>query len=283
MTVHGIAAAVHRGDLERVRRGHYATRDLDVQTTRAVRIGGRLACLAELRHRGVWALDDDRVHVHLAGTASRLRDPDDRTRRLGARESCTLHWRPLVAPAAATDSHVGPIDALAQAAQCVDGVMLMASLDSAVRLGLVRPLELAAIGSLPRRLRYALEYVDAQAESGIESIVREIARLLGFRVRSQVFFEKVGRVDIVVEDWVVVEADGRAFHGAEVTARDRHRDALLVGHGRSVLHFRYAQVVYDRRLVATTIIAAVGTHRNIRNSGSLVRRARLRAEKLGLA
>jgi very-short-patch-repair endonuclease len=147
----------------------------------------------------------------------------------------------------------------------------------------VRRSDFASGAVLPISLRWALDRLDVAAESGLESIVREIVRLLGFRVTSQVSFPLVGRVDLVVEDWVVVEADGGRFHDAEVTARDRRRDALLVSQGCSVLHFRYAQVVFDRTLVATTIISAVATHRRIRNSGSLVRRARNRAEKYGLA
>ncbi len=281
--MHRIAAAVHRGELIRVRRGHYATRDLDVSTARAVRVGGRLSCLSELRHRGVWVLDDNRVHVHLPDNASRLRDSDDRSLRLASRDRCTLHWKPLLDEATASDSHVGPVDALAQAAQCLDRIALSASVDSAVRLGVVQLSDFAAVSALPTDLLWAVNRVDVDAESGLESIVRELVLLLGFRVRSQVRFPLVGRVDLVVEDWVVVEADGAQYHDAEVTARDRRRDALLVRQGCSVLHFRYAQVVFDRTLIATTIISAVATHRNVRNSGSLVRRARNRARKHGLA
>ncbi|MEO5921582.1 MAG: DUF559 domain-containing protein [Pseudolysinimonas sp.] len=158
----------------------------------------------------------------------------------------------------------------------------MASVDSAVRLGVVRSSELAVSG-LPSRVRAATRHVDAKAESGLESIVRELARLIGFRTVSQVQFSGVGRVDLVVEEWVVVEADGAEFHDAEVTARDRHRDAVLVGHGCTVLHFRYAQVVHDPKLVVATLIAAVASHRRIRNSGSIARRAWRRAEMLQLA
>lgn len=281
LTVYAIAAAVRRGDLIRVRRGHYATPELDTSTIRAVRVGGRLACVSELRARGVWVLDDTHVHVHVAANASRLRDPDERRRRHPP-DDCVVHWKPLLMPGAATDSHVGALDALIQAAGCLDSIALVASLDSALRLGVVRIRELRA-AELPATIRTVVRYLDPEAESGLESIVREMARLVGLRTRSQVPFLGVGRVDLVVEDWIVVEADGAAYHDAEVTARDRRRDALLVGQGCTVLHFRYAQVVFDRPLVMRTIIAAVETHRSIRKSGSRARKARRRAERLRLA
>lgn len=281
MTVYAIAAAVRRGDLVRVRRGHYATPGLDTSTIRAVRVGGRLACVSELRARGVWVLDDARIHVHVAANASRLRDPDE-LRRRDPSDDCIVHWKPLLNPGAASDSHVGALDALIQAAGCLDAFALVASLDSAVRLGVVRMRELQA-AELPAAMRSAVGYLDPQAESGLESMVRELARLVGLRTSSQVSFAGIGRVDLVVEDRIIVETDGAAFHDAEVTARDRRRDALLVGRGCTVLHFRYAQVIFDRPLVVRTIIAAVEAHRGVHNSGSIARRARRRSEKLGLA
>jgi very-short-patch-repair endonuclease len=97
-----------------------------------------------------------------------------------------------------------------------------------------------------------------------------------------VSFPGLGRVDLVVEDWIVVETDGSAFHDVEVTARDRRRDAALIARGLAVLRFRYSQVVFNRPELVAAVISAVETHRRVLNAGSKARRARRRAERLEL-
>lgn len=280
MTPRMIARRVHDGRLIRVRRGHYATPQVDDATQRAVRVGGRLACVTELRNRGVWVLDDDRVHVHVPANAARLRSPDDRHVRRRPDDECHVHWGPLLDPGGATASHVSARDALAQALGCLDRRAAQASVDSAVRLGVVRRSDIARIA----RERPGLEPLraDPSAESGLETIVREVVRELGLAVTTQVWFAPEIRVDMLIEGWVVVETDGAEFHDATVTTKDRRRDAYLASRGRTVLHFRYAQVVFELPSVTAAIIAAVESHRRVRNSGPKARRARRRAEKLGL-
>lgn len=172
------------------------------------------------------------------------------------------------------------MDALAQAMVCLDARAAQASIDSAVRQGVVRRADLATIARA--RPSLGLLRADPSAESGLETIVREVARELGFTVRTQVWFGPEVRVDLLVEDFVVVETDGAEFHDAAVTTKDRRRDAFLTARGRTVLHFRYAQVVFDLPSVAAAIISAVESHRGVRNSGQKARRARARAERLGL-
>jgi len=264
-----IARAVRDGRLERIRAGHFADRPIDELTRRALRVGGRLACVSELRHLGIWVLDDDRVHVQLAGNAARLRrDP------LGFRG----HWRPLVEPTAGDPDHVSVVDALLRARACLGRHAWMASVDSALHLRLLGPRDRERLSAaLPARLR------DAHAGSGLESIVRLVAVDLGFRVRSQVRFRGVGRVDLLVEDWIVVETDGSAFHDLPLAAGDRRRDALLAATGRTVLRPGYALIVHDRAAVARQLIGAVESHRRVHDSGRLAARARRRLERTGLA
>lgn len=102
-------------------------------------------------------------------------------------------------------------------------------------------------------------------------------------MRTQVLVSGAGFGDVEVEDCLVVEADSHEFHGAEVTSRDRRRDATFVRSGRAVLHFRYAEIVYHRREVAETILAALASHRRFRNSGDLIRRARRRLDRAQIA
>jgi very-short-patch-repair endonuclease len=138
-------------------------------------------------------------------------------------------------------------------------------------------LVLRHVSAADRRL---IELADPRAESGLESIVRLLVMDLGFQVRIQVPFAGVGRVDLLVEDRVIVETDGDEFHDEKVTTKDRRRDAALVARGYTVLRFRYAQVLYELESVGSAIIAAVATHRGIHNSGISAARARHRLRRM---
>lgn len=276
-----MAAAVHSGRLIRIRRGHYGRPGLDRATERAVRVGGRLTCVSELRNRGIWVAPDERVHVQIAPNAARLRDQDDRFQPLARPTECVLHWTAPVDPSRADRAHVSVVDALAAALGCLPAALASAALDSAAHQHLVTPADLRLLESVvPRGQRRLIGRIDPSAESGLETIVRELAHSLGFRTGTQYFLEGVGHGDVIIEDFVLVETDGAEYHGAEVTTRDRRRDAAFVISGKTVLHFRYAQVMHKRRMVADAIIAAVESHRRIRNSGELAARARRRLERM---
>ena len=280
-TRRGIARAVDAGDLIRVRRGHYATLRTPEAVIRAVRVGGRLGCVSELRYRGVWVLDDGALHVQVAEHTSDLRHPDAGTTPEPAGSAVRLHWHDEAEPG--LPGHASALDALADASRCLERRAWMASVDSALRRG---ELSQAALHTLRQRVNAAarrdLKRVDARAESGLESIVRVLATDLGLRVRPQVRFRGVGRVDLVVEDWVVVETDGAAFHDVSMSAADRRRDAMLTAMNRTVLRPGYSLIVYDTATVARQLIAAVGNHRRVPRSGELAARARVRARRLGI-
>ncbi len=270
-----ISRAVRDGRLVRIRAGHFVDAPLDELAVRAIRVGGRVACVSQLRRRGAWVLDAEEVHVHFAANASRLRaDPS------GSRG----HWRPLVHRETRDPDGVSLIDALLQAHECLSVPAWIASVDSSLHLRLLRSGDLGLMGEhLSSRARRDLELVDAKAESGLESIVRVMSRLLGFRVRSQVTVPGVGRVDLIIEDWIVVETDGSAFHDTALAPRDRRRDARLAATGRTVLRPGYELVVHDPIAVARQVIGAVETHRRVHDSGRLAVRARRRLAQLELA
>jgi len=280
-----LAAAVRAGRLTRIRRGYYGKPGMDAEAERAVRVGGILSCVSELRRRGVWVLPNSSTHVQLAPNGARLRDPEDRTKSYEEESSaCTLHWSASVNPVGSDRAHASVIDSLALAMRCLSPTFALAALDSAVHLRLVTLAQLRAVAArLPHDHVALIARIDPRAESGIETIIRDVAWRLGFRVTSQPFLEGAGRGDLLIEECVLVEADGSEFHGAEVTTRDRRRDAVFTISGKTVLHFRYAQVLYERRMVAEAIIAAVASHRGIRNSGRLVARARRRLDGLDLS
>ena len=269
LTVRQIAAAVHAGTLIRARRGRYLPPAAAPELVSAVRVGGRLACVDELRARGIWTLGDGRLHVHVPGNAARLRDPVDRAARLGEAARVRCHWEQLADPAGASSGHVSAADALLQAARCLPRRSLQASLDSAARQGRMRRSLLERdpiVGPL-------LDRVDTSADSGLETIVRELVRNLGFAYATQVAIDGAGFVDLLVEGWVAIECDGLGFHVGPAVSRDRRRDAAVAATGRTMLRFGYGQIVHDLPAVAWAVVAAVGAHRRVANAGAKARRA----------
>jgi very-short-patch-repair endonuclease len=54
------------------------------------------------------------------------------------------------------------------------------------------------------------------------------------------------RTDIEVDDWLVIEADGRETHAKDKAfTADRVRVVRLMREGRIVLQFAYATIMYD--------------------------------------
>lgn len=263
MTRSQIAWAVGHGQLVRVRIGHYSLPGLDRATQQAIRVGGFLACVSELRRRGVWVTSHDSpVHVHVRPHGSRLRRPDDRTHRFVDGDA-VLHWEVLTAQP--SDARVAILDALRQSAGCLSGDDWIATVDSALHQGMVR------LGDVRRSARARdaalLRWVDRRAESGLESLIRVPLRRAGIRVIPQARIPGVGRVDLLVEGAVAVELDGRAFHGLETAPRDRRRDAAAARARILPLRFDYAQVIHDRPSVIRAIAGALVSHRNVRGSG----------------
>lgn len=264
-----IAWAVGNGRLVRIRVGHFCLPDLDESTQQAIRVGGRLGCVSELARLGVWVTERPIApHIHLATNASRLRDPREMTRRLASGSGCTLHWEDLVT--SGSDGRVGVLDAARQAIGCLEPHEAAATIESAVRHGI---LDLGALRAVASAAELAvLRRVDGSADSGLETLVRESLRDAGLRVETQFRVNGVGDLDLLVERFVAVETDGRTFHGGAVAPADRRRDAIVASLGLTPLRFDYAQIVYDRPSVLRAIAGAVIAHRNVHGSGR--RRAR---------
>ena len=112
---------------------------------------------------------------------------------------------------------------------------------------------------MPRRVRRLQRHLDASAESGLETLLRLAMRERGWRVESQVGIPGVGRVDFVVDGWLVIEADGSAWHDDhESIGRDRQRNAALVLRGYRWHRFGYAQIMHDLAGCMAVIDALLG-------------------------
>ncbi|WBU36836.1 type IV toxin-antitoxin system AbiEi family antitoxin domain-containing protein [Homoserinibacter sp. YIM 151385] len=264
----GLERQLDDGVLQRLRRGWYATAGVDPAVAAAVRAGGRLACCSALAAMGVWTLlPDDRTHVQLDAHETTVRRSAD----------VRLHWAPLSDPGDASRGAVGIVDALLQASGCLDRLPFVAAVDSAMHLGLLREWQLDELrAALPAERRSLLDHVESTAESGLESIMRVALRDLGLAVTAQSWIGGVGPTDLDVEAAVAVETDGDRWHDATVSTRDRERDAGFILEGRTVLHFRYAQVVYSLDWCVGVVIAALEVHRGVPDGRRKAARARRR-------
>ena len=222
-----LSRAVRSGLLTRPRDGWVATPDADPTAFRAVQLGGRLASNSALVSYGVWVDDAESLVVAVRPNASRLPPL-----LVGERRIWDLDRFPSEAGA---EWRVSVLDALLDLARSATPSSLVASVDSAVHGGLIDDagvLELCALA--PSRHRRLTDEVDRRAESGNETRLRISLRRAGLDVKVQVDLPLVGRVDLLVEGWLIVEADSRAHHGTTGDQdRDRRRDgnAVLIGCG----------------------------------------------------
>ncbi len=142
-----------------------------------------------------------------------------------------------------------PADALLQMAACVPPAWLTAAIDSAISSRnraepLLPPSHLALLrDALPRHLRPAVDLADPTCESPAETITRLGLHAAGLSFRTQVPVTGEYRADFVVDDWLVLEIDGKQHSGEEAFRADRERDALMAWYGHRVLRFTYDQVV----------------------------------------
>ncbi len=252
----------------RVRRDHYALPDTPRPILHAVRVGGRIGCLSALSNAGIFAIDQTLTQVHLDRGASRLRHPTTPKQLLTSRghERISTHWSPLLDRYDGSEVSVGIRDALAQVVVCQESRYAIASLDNALHLHAIGLTGLREIFAwLPQRYAPLMERVDGTAEAGQETILRLLLEDAGLHCDIQVSFAGIGRVDILVEGIVVVEADSRLAHdGWALHVRDRNRDIDLARIGHPSLRPAYQRTMHgphDVREAVFGLLAATGRFR----------------------
>ncbi len=255
MTPAEVKRAIRQSSLTPIRRGWYGMPGCDPNVRRAVELGGALTCWQALGPAGAWepVSSDGLLHVRV---------PE----RAGALKLAKVHTAPV---AAGRCPILDPIDPPALAALCAVKCLprheVVAILDSMIRAGIMHPDDVYATleygGWTGRRVASSL---DPSAESGLESILRLRLSALRVRFRTQAWIRGCGRVDFLIGDRLVVEADGRAFHTGEVAhQRDVDRDNALKALGYLPYHFTYADVVSKDRYVEAILrpVISRGEHR----------------------
>lgn len=223
-TDRALASAVTEGRILRPRPGAYLPIDAPPDVVDALALGGRLTCVSALAHHGVFVLDSSTLHVHLH---------TPRTSAPARARMLRRHWGRLHRSPHPCATSVEPLDALACATRCQTPRAALATIDSALHRGVIRSDELDDLFRLlPRRHRVLRKLIDARAESGPETLVRLILRSLGASFDVQVVIIGVGRVDFVVDGWLIVECDSEEFHSSwEAQRRDRRRDQAAAALG----------------------------------------------------
>lgn len=241
-----IDAALAAGELIRVRKGTYISGLCPAPVADALAQGGRLDCLSLLLLLGVFVLESSRLHIQLDHGTTRVSER--------SRVGVVRHWRRSAAPPhqAVADT----VEALAQACRCQRPRAAIATLDSAWHLGLVDERGINAVFELlPRRFAPLRPLIERRSESGVETLVRLLLRALGCRVEVQVQIAGVGRVDLLVDGWLIVECDSKAHHeGWQKQRQDRQRDRAAAALGYTTLRVLAEDALFAPERVRDAVV-----------------------------
>jgi very-short-patch-repair endonuclease len=265
-TRRSLRRAVEEGALIHVRRDRYLRSAADERLVRAVRVGGRLTCLSLLSLMGVFVLENHALHVLVAPGASRLRSAHSTKLALGDVQPGTIrvHWaQESEQRGQATTAAI--LDALLHAVHCQSPRAMVATLDSALHVGLLAETEIGDVfAALPPRFGVLRSMLDGRAESGPESLVRLMARMLGCDIRIQVVFPGIGRVDLLLDGWLVVECDSEGFHADWASRRvDHARDLALAALGYVTFRPVAEDIMYRPDRVLAALRGLIGSRRTI--------------------
>ncbi len=241
---------VDAGALVRARRGVYTAPDACSSVRDVAAHGGRIACITAARHLGLWVLTRDaRTHVSMCD-GQRSYHPDTC--------GCVEHWEGEARGAPDTAPSLPRI--LRQIYRCRGVEEFFVVLESALRQGLINTHGLRWLRAhSTHAMREALALARHDADSGLESLLRWRLRRFGWTVQTQRQIAAVGRVDTLIADRLIVEADGVENHeGDRLRHKDLVRDENAAAWGYLTLRFDYAMIVHDWELVESAILGALG-------------------------
>jgi very-short-patch-repair endonuclease len=228
-------AAVRAGELVKPARGLYSVRDAPVEIVAAAALNGVRSCHTAAAALGLDLVDPPaRPHVTCP--------PGTRTRWPGT----VVHRRDVRELDGLTD----PVTTLLDCLGCLPRRFALVPVDHALRSGLVTLEELLQARAAMNRndpRRKLILMADPEAGSPLESVARVDLLDEGYSLRTQRVLQPAGRVDFVIDGWLIIEVDGFVFHATpERRNDDLRRDAELRRSGFVVLRFSWDQVVRQR-------------------------------------
>ncbi|MDN3904317.1 hypothetical protein [Arthrobacter sp. YD2] len=204
-----IERATSAGSIRRIARGTFAVPDADPELVTAARHGASLTCVSAARLLGWWVLVPATC-AHIRRNSSKD-IPGTRLHR-GQRSA----HRPVFLPE----------QIVHDAFKCLPRVEALVLAESAVicdAVGLPR-LRQEFSGQRDWPIRLLLDSVRRTTASPLEVCARFHLLAAGIRFAEEVVVPGVGRVDFLIDGWLIVEIDGYAFHSGRLDYRkDRQR------------------------------------------------------------
>lgn len=195
------------------------------------------------------------------GAESNASRTTDELASIKAGRRVTLHWTSTGDGEEWKRSHASIETAVADLVDCQPRPFAIATLDSLMHRRLMLTTQLDhLLSALPARHSVIRRLLDARAEEGIESVARVLLADAGIVAEPQVGIRGIGRVDLLVDGWLVIELDGRETHAQkQAFTKDRRRVSALVASGRVALQFSYAQVIYEPQEVVSQVAGALAS------------------------
>jgi very-short-patch-repair endonuclease len=259
----GIRRALEEHRIFRVRHGWYSVPDAPPAAIRAVRVGGRLTSISALESYGLRVPRRPEMHIAVLATASRLRRPDNRRRKLAPGDRVRVHW----IDRSSTGGNVWRVsidDALLAVLLEEPREIAVASCSAVLRHRKMSSARIDAIfRRAPKRVQAWRSQVSALDDSHGETFVRLWFADAGLSCVQQPFVPGVGQLDFRVAPHVYVEIDGAQHDpawtggGESSYERDHDRDTTMTIGGDRVLRYTYRQIYGDWPRVLAAIERAI--------------------------
>ena len=156
-------------------------------------------------------------------------------------------------------------DVVLHAMACLEPPVSTAIATSAIRLHGV-PLELLkeqSRGDRSRPVLDALNELDLSADSIVEIDAQHLFRAHGIAFNSQVAIPGIGRVDFLIEDFLIVEVDGFAYHSSRKSLRnDLARNNASTVNGFLVLRYPPEVIWFEPERMLAEIRAVLSLPRD---------------------
>ncbi|NJC20989.1 very-short-patch-repair endonuclease [Arthrobacter pigmenti] len=236
-----LRTAVDSGGLLRIRKGLYALPDAPSEFIAALKMNALLTCASAAKHHGLWLLTPP-PKLHISG--------------IGRNSGGNVNHQFRTVKTHPSLPLLGVVDTLVHALQCLPPIDAAVVVESSLRRGdtVKSFIEQRLQGNRNGKARASLSLVTGCAESAIEVVARILFRQAGFHVETQVRIDGVGRVDFLLEGFLVVEVDGDEFHSdRKARNRDRRRNNELTARGYSYLRFSYEDIMFNRDYVVSRV------------------------------
>jgi very-short-patch-repair endonuclease len=230
-------------------RGIYVCAHVDGDQLAAARAGCLIDCVSALARHDVWSgIKPHTLHLR-AHPHQHVRVP------AGAVRWSRTHG-------VATHGEVSPVDAILEVLRCLPPEDALACVESALYLGYLDERGLQLVHSLaPRSARRILALRDPGAQSGLETHARLKLLAAGHTVRTQVPVPGTSDLDLLVDERVGVETDGRRWH-ADRFIEDRTKDIIVEGAGIRMLRIAPSHVFTTWPRTLATIERMLGNARS---------------------